>query len=75
MGKWNRHNELQEYLDDIKERQDHQYSKGYYWFNKVLRKSYASPEGEKRRLLVFFFQGGALVLVAGLFLIPDLLKG
>ena len=69
MGKWDRNNELQEYLDDIKERQDHQYNKGY-WLGKVGR-SYQTTKVKKVGAGVLFFYGSSAIVGAGLILLPN----
>ena len=72
MGKWNRNNELQEYLDDLKERQDHQYSKGY-WVGKV-RKSYSNNENGRTGRPILILNGIVLIVGAVVVLLPGLFK-
>ena len=73
MGKWNRHHELQEYLDDLKERQDHQYSKGY-WAGKV-RKTYPSPIRAKFTAWYYILFGSLMIIVMAGGVIVSLLRG
>jgi hypothetical protein len=72
MGKWDRNNELQEYLNDIKESQDHQYSKGY-WLGKVPKYS-STTKVKKLGAGVLFFYGSSAIVGAGLILLPNFLE-
>jgi predicted ABC-type exoprotein transport system permease subunit len=72
MGKRNGNNQLQEYLNDLKERQDHQYSKGY-WAGKVPR-FYSNTKSERMSAQVCMLNGGIFLLGAVLVLLPVFIK-
>lgn len=72
MGKRNGDNQLQEYLNDLKERQDHQYSKGY-WAGKVP-KYYSKTKFERMIAPVCMFNGGVFFIGAVLILLPVFIK-
>jgi hypothetical protein len=73
MGKRNKTNELHEYLESIKEAQDHQYSKGY-WFGKV-RRTYHSPTRARFTAWYYILFGGSIIFMMVGIVIVGLLRG
>lgn len=67
MGKYKIKNELQDYLDDIKEHQEHQYCRGY-WVGKVPR-YFPGREGLSLGKNVSVIIGIILVITSVIFLI------
>lgn len=73
MGKRSRTNELQEYLENVKEAQDHQYSKGY-WVGKV-RRGYPKSEGSRIFGWYYILSGGPVVFMMVGIVIVGLARG